>query len=118
MYKAISYPNCSYYAYRAGLNKREENRTKLHVNTKRPIYFDPDKFYAVIRFIDFDEDLFDQSTKGRRFRIPDIGVIVVSPELERKNLIKIKRHFFKPSTLQYTVQFSVNKKYSPCDNIG
>ena len=86
IYKTISCPNFSYYADEAGLIEREknlteENRTKLHVNTKRPIHSDPDTFYTVIRFIDFDKYLFDQSKEQYYYKRPDIGVIVVSPFL-------------------------------------
>ena len=57
MYKVILFLNYSYYAERAGLLEDEldltEDRTKLHVNTKRPTHSDPDMIYTVIRFIDF-----------------------------------------------------------------
>ena len=87
MYGAISFSNCSYYAERAGLIQDEQNltkeeRTKLHVNTKRPVHSNPDMFYTVIRFIDFDEYLFDQCEEEIYQKRPDIGVIVVSSELK------------------------------------
>ena len=52
--------NCRYYAHRSLLIERkkdlaEEDRSKLHVNTKRPVHDHPDRFYTVIRFIDFDK---------------------------------------------------------------
>ena len=58
-------------------NLPEDERTKLHVNTKRPIHSDPDTFYTVIRFIDFDKYLFDQSKGEKYLKGPDIGVIMV-----------------------------------------
>ena len=115
MYKASSCLNCSYYAEIAELteiekNLTEEKRTKLHVNTKRPIHSHPDMFYTVTRFIDFDKYLFHKRGNKIFVPLPDIGVFVVSPEPE-KNVIKIKNHVFKPSTLQCNVQFFANKKY-------
>ena len=90
MYKIISCLHFSYYANEAGLIDREENlpedeRTKLHVNTKRPIHSDPDMFYPVINFIDFEKYLLDQCKGENYLEGPDIGVIVVSSELGRKN---------------------------------
>ena len=59
----------------------EENRSKLHVNTKRSINSHPDMLYTVIRFLDFDKYLFDESKGEHYYERPDIGVIVVSPVL-------------------------------------
>ena len=86
VYKEIACLNCRYYAEEAdliecGKNLPENERTKLHVNTKRPINSDPDTLYTVIRFIDFDKYLFDQSKGENYLRGPDIGVFVVSPVL-------------------------------------
>ena len=83
MYKAISFLNCSYYALRAGLiqdemNLTEEDRTKLHVNTKRPTHSNPDMLYNVIGFIDFDKYLHEQRGERIYHELPDIGIIVVS----------------------------------------
>ena len=94
MYEATSCLNCSYYAKRAGLiqnemNVAEENPTKLHVNTKRPVHFDPDVFYTVIRFIDFNQYLIDQPEEKRLVCDSNIGVIVVSPELDKEVFIKL-----------------------------
>ena len=84
MYKEIASLNCRYYAEVADLIEREknlteENRTKLHVNTKRPVHSHPDTLYTVIRFIDFDKYLFDRSNGGNDYRRDDIGVFAVSP---------------------------------------
>ena len=84
MGKEIVCLNCRYYAKRAILIEREknlteENRSKLHVNTKRPVYSHPDTFHIVIRFIDFDKYLFDQGKGGNYYERSDIGVFVVSP---------------------------------------
>ena len=65
-------------------NLPENERTKLHVNTKRPINSDPDTFYPVINFIDFDKYLLDQCEGENYPQGPDIGVVVVSSELGRK----------------------------------
>ena len=62
-------------------NLPESQRTKLHVNTKRPIHSDPDTCYPVINFIDIDKYLFDQNERQNYYKQPDIGVIVVSPVL-------------------------------------
>ena len=106
MYKAISFLNCSYYAPKAGLiqdekNLTEEDRTKLHVNTKRPTHSNPDMIYTVIRFIDFDKYLFDQHEEKIYHERPDIGIIAVSSALKRRHIIKIKSHVFKLSNLRY-----------------
>ena len=37
--------------------------------------------YTVIRFLDFDKYLFDESKGEHYYERPDIGVIVVSPVL-------------------------------------
>ena len=86
MYKEIARPYYRYYAEEADLiesekNLSEENRSKLHVNTKRPVHSHPDTFYTVIHFIDFDKYLFDQSKGENYYERPDIGVFVVSPVL-------------------------------------
>ena len=78
--------NCRYYAEETYLiesekNLPEVNRSKLHVNTKRPVDSNPDTFYTVIRFIDFNKYLFDQSKGENYLKGPDIGVFVVSPVL-------------------------------------
>ena len=96
--KEIACVNCRYYANRASLIEREKNlteeiRSKLHVNTKRPVHSNPDTFYTVIRFIDFDKYLFDHSKGEKYYERPDIGVFVVSPILLRINSLKIKSHF-------------------------
>ena len=83
MYKSISFLNCRYYAHRAELiqdekNLTKEERTKLHVNTKRPMHSNPDMFYTVIRFIDFKEYHFDECEEQIYQDLPDIGIIVVS----------------------------------------
>ena len=83
-------------------NLAEEDRSKLHVNTKRPVHDHPDRFYTVIRFIDLAKHLFDPSKGGNYDEQPDIGVFVVSPILLRRNSLKIKSHFSG-------VQFSANK---------
>ena len=90
MYHAILSLNCSYYAKRAGLiqsekNLTEENRTKLYVNTKRPIHLRPDKFYAIDRFIDFKQHCIDHPEEKRSIVYYDIGVFTVSSELGRRN---------------------------------
>ena len=95
MYKAILFLSYSYYAERAELLEVEldltkEERTKLHVNTKRPTHSDPDMIYTVIRFIDFNKYLFDQGKEEIYHERPDIGVIVVSSELKKRHSIKIK----------------------------
>ena len=72
-------------------NLTEGDRTKLHVNTKRPAHSNPDMIYTVIRFIDFDKYLFDQHEEEISRERPDIGIIVVF-ELKRRHLIKIKSH--------------------------
>ena len=86
VYKEIACLNCRYYAEKADLIEREKNlteedRTKLHVNTKRPVHSHPDTFYTVIRFIDFDKYLFDESKGENYYERPDIGVFAVSPVL-------------------------------------
>ena len=110
VYEAISFLNCSYYAERAGLiedekNLPEEERTKLHVNTKRPTHSDPDMIYTVIGFIDFDKYLPDERKEEIYRERPDIGVIVVSSELKRRHLIKTKSHVSQLSNLQGRIQF-------------
>ena len=82
--------NCRYYAHRSSLIEREKDlaekdRSKLHVNTKRPVHDDPDRYYTVTRFIDFDKHLFDQSKEENYYERPDIGVFVVRPILLRRN---------------------------------
>ena len=85
----------------------EKDRSKLHVNTKRPVHDDPDRYYTVTRFIDLDKHLFDPSKGKNYYERPDIGVFVVSLMLLRRNSLKIKSHFS-------SVQFSANKKYFMC----
>ena len=84
-------------------NLTQEDRTKLHVNTKRPTHSNPDMIYTVIRFIDFDKYLFDQHEEEIYRERPDIGIIVVSSGSKRIHLIKIKGHVFKLTNLQCNV---------------
>ena len=72
------------------LDLTKEERTKLHVNTKRPTHSDPDMIYTVIRFIDFNKYLFDQGREEIYQERPDIGVIVVSSKLKKKKFNKNK----------------------------
>ena len=86
MYKKIAFLHCRYYGDITDLieseqNLTEENRTKLHVNTKRPVHSHPDTFYTVIRFIDFNKYLFDESKGENYYEQHDIGVFTVSPVL-------------------------------------
>ena len=104
MYKSISFLNCSYYAERAELiqdekNLTKEERTKLHVNTKRPMHSDPDTFYTVIRFIDFKKYHFDECEEEIYHEQDDIGIIVVSYDLKIRHLVKIKSHVSQLSNL-------------------
>ena len=65
-------------------NLTENYRTKLHVNTKRPIHSHPDTFYSVIRFIDFDKYPLDQRECKIYHEGSNTGVIVASLELKKK----------------------------------